>query len=367
VLNRGASHAEVVAVPRRPVLSIALAACAAGLVGGGCSSGGDPGASPDAPVILSTDLAMGLSGGEANGTSHSVPDVDDAWALALAESDASLDVSGIAVTMGNAMVADEVAAAEATVGALGGEAPVTRGASVWLAPRPVSLTGEGERELTGSCVNDGVRMMVDQLREGPRRVVAIGPVTDLACLVLEFPDEAERIEEIVVLAGSAPGEELTFDGDPVHDFNVFMDPRAFQVVLSRSEIPFTAITYSASSKTGVPVERILALRESDDARARFFGEASAAYAEFWREAIGPDKPIWDAAAVWRLIRPEAFECQQAGYRVRLATAADPDADPALHLSPEYDDTRQVTACTGWSSEAEIDRMNDAIFAAVGED
>ena len=37
-----------------------------------------------APVLLSTDVAMGLTSGRGNGVSAAPPDVDDAWAFALA-------------------------------------------------------------------------------------------------------------------------------------------------------------------------------------------------------------------------------------------------------------------------------------------
>lgn len=349
---------------RRRVRYLLVAALAlSSLVLAACSSddGADDGSMP---VLFSSDMAMGLTTGNANGTEDDPSDVDDSWAFALAATHDELDVRGVVVTMGNNLVAPEMTTAQATVDAMGSDVPVVRGASVWLSVAPL-MNAAGEA-LPRSCVNEGVEFMADELRgTDDLTIIAIGPLTDVACLAMNFPDEAARIKEVVALVGSEPDKALTLGDVTVRDFNYAMDPRAEQVVLE-SEIPFTAIMFEASSSATIPTSRITALADGDNDRARFFGEASTAYAEFWEQVIGPRKPLWDANVVWYLLRPDAYECAQAGYRLQTGPPNSPATAPVTDwFSPRYTGTRQVTACSAFSGPAAIDTFNDAVLTAVG--
>ena len=207
-------------------------------------------------------------------------------------------------------------------------------------------------------------------------VLAIGPLTDLACLALNHPDTVGNIGRVVALVGSAPQSPMTFDGTTMRDFNFLMDPRAEQVILEQTDIPFTAITFEASSSAAAPTSRILQLRRSTSERARFFGEASVDYVQSWEKSIGTEKPMWDAAAAWYLLRPEAFICAEGGFDLALGetpsgglvnTAAAPLEGVELHdwFSPDYTRTRRVTACTGFVSDDAEQVYLDSVFAALG--
>jgi pyrimidine-specific ribonucleoside hydrolase len=81
--------------------------------------------------------------------------------------------------------------------------------------------------LPAECVNDGVRFMAAQLRERRLTILAIGPLTDVACLVLNYPREAAKIAEVVAIMGRRPGEEFAIGGKTgLTDFNYVMDERA---------------------------------------------------------------------------------------------------------------------------------------------
>lgn len=312
---------------------------------------------------------MGLTTGARNGMSTSVPDIDDSYALALALAH-GVDVRGVVVTMGNSMAESTVVTAQATVDALGAEIPVVQGAEVWLPVEAQQTTGGAD--LTNTCVNDGVRFMADQLREtGGLTILAIGPLTDVACLTMNFPEEAALISRIVALVGSKPTTVFEIFGTPLVDFNYIMDPRAEQILLDETTIPFTAITFDLSSLAPIPIPELERLAASTDPLARFYGESSMPRLEMLKEIdFGPAYPIFDAAAAWHLIRPQDQVCQQAGYRLKTgspATAEAGETDIYDWFSPEITETRQVTSCTGFTSREAAGRYQHAILQAVGGD
>lgn len=310
---------------------------------------------------------MGLTTGARNGMSTPPPDIDDSYALALAVAH-GIDVRGVVVTMGNSMAEPTVVTAQETVAALGADVPVVQGAEVWLPVEAQQTTSGGD--LTGTCVNDGVRFMANELRQtGGLTILAIGPLTDVACLAVNFPAEAALINRIVALVGSKPTTVFEVFGTPLVDFNYIMDPRAEQILLEETTIPFTAITFDLSSLAPIPIPELEGLASSANPLARFFGQSSMPRLTYLKEAdFGPAYPIFDAAAAWHLIRPEDHVCQKAGYRLATgspATAQAGEADIHDWFSPEFTDTRQVVSCTGFTSPEAEARYQQAILQAVG--
>ena len=315
------------------------------------------------PVILSMDLAMGLTTGNANGTMGTPGDYDDTWALAMMLDPEQFDILGIVVTMGNGQLAPEMVVTRQAMDALHLDAPLVPGAATWL-PVAAPLNFDGT-DLSPTCVNAGVELMAAQLRQRDDvTVLATGPLTDVACLVLAYPAEAARIKEVVALVGAAPGP-LVYAGKTVRDFNYSMDPRALAVVLEESQIPFTTVTFEASSSAAMPTAVVAELAASELPLARYFGEASQAYADWWESKLGPTKPAWDAAVVWQVLHPEDFQCGPARFELALGppNQVSPDIYDSFILDPAADP--RVTACMSFVDQAAIDRMNESVLAAVG--
>ncbi len=348
--------------------SSAVAAMGLALVLTGCSTNDDspeptPQSAGGSAVILSMDLAMGLTTGNANGTQPTPADYDDSWALALAHEQLDLEIVGIVVTMGNGPLAPEMVVARQAMDALEIDVPLLPGAATWLPMvAPQEFTGT---DLSATCVNEGVEFMAEELRARDAvTVLATGPLTDIACLALAYPAEAARISEVIALVGSQPGP-LMYAGKAVRDFNYSMDPRALAVVLEETQIPFTAVTFEASSSAAMPVATVAELIGGEDPLARYFGRASQAYADWWSSILGPTKPVWDAAVVWRAVHPEDFTCEPARYELGLGAPNLGSDDTHDWFIPDQAAADRVTACTSFVDQAAIDRMNEAVVAAVG--
>lgn len=318
---------------------------------------------PAMKVILSMDLAMGLATGNANGTQASPSDYDDAWALALAGASDDLDILGVVVTMGNNSLTAEMAVARRQVRMAGVDAPIVAGAASWL-PVAGPTTYDG-RELSSTCINDGVRFMAREVRKHQDvTILATGPLTDVACLALNYPKAAAQVGRVVALVGSAPGP-LLFEGKSLRDFNYSMDPRALSVLVQYSTIPVTAVTFGASSSTGIPTTVVDDLAASSSAKGRYFGQASVPYARWWEEKIAPVKPVWDASVVWYALHPEDLVCATGGVQLGVGPPNTFSDDVYDWIGPEVSGGRPVTACSSYIDGAAIQRMNAAVLAAVG--
>ena len=347
---------------RGSVVALGVAALAtAGLTS--CSAGDESSsAGADQHVLLSMDLAMGLTSGNANGTLATPSDYDDDWALALITDQRDVDIAGVVVTMGNGPLGPEMSVAQQTLDRLDVDVPLIAGAATWL-PVVATLDSSGA-DLSATCVNDGVEFMANELRETEDlTIIATGPLTDVACLALVFPDEAANIAEIIALIGSAP-DGLTYAGKPVRDFNYSMDPRALSVIVNETTIPFIAVTFEASSSTAVSTDVVGTLAADASPTAQYFGRASQAYAAWWASIFGPTKPVWDASAIWRFLHPEDFDCEPARFELKLGAPNQPTEDTHDWVVPDPTSDGRVEACMSYTDPSAIDRMNAAVLAAI---
>ncbi|MEK6375264.1 MAG: nucleoside hydrolase [Acidobacteriota bacterium] len=337
-------------------------------------------ASAQTNVIISTDIAMGLNGGWRPGFSDS----DDAWTLALAWK--SLDVRAIAVTFGNNYADPEMTVLKGLLSAAGQKTPYDRGAVVKLSDPQVTL---GATALNDSCRNAGVDRMIAELQRGPLTIVAIGPLTDIACVALNSPAATKNIREVVAIMGRDPGEEFSitdpWTGKPhkgLTDFNYVMDPRSASVVL-QSQIPLTFMTFDLTKSTLVTQKQVAALGTTP--LAKLISTNTLPWIAQWESIFGESGfHPWDANAAWYLARPEAYACKPAAARVVNCGTAPyykdannpcaghgPDQPSSmdkeasqLWLSSVVGDAPRAKACMAWANEGEKQRFMDALIAAV---
>lgn len=120
----------------------------------------------------------------------------------------------------------------------------------------------------------------------------------------------------------------------------------------------------------IPIPELQALTTSPDPVAQFFGKSSQRYLTWWAANLGPAKPIFDAAVVWHLIRPEDHVCERVGFRLKPgspALAVPGPSDLPDTFSPAFTETRQVSACTGFRSRQAMADYQRAVLSAVGGD
>ena len=84
-----------------------------------------------------------------------------------------------------------------------------------------------------SC--EAVKALAKALKEDRLTLLSIGAATNIAILLLKYPELEERIDEIVLVAGRRHMDQHFFSGrwqpKPFRDLNFEWDPRAFEILL----------------------------------------------------------------------------------------------------------------------------------------
>jgi inosine-uridine nucleoside N-ribohydrolase len=149
--------------------------------------------------------------------------------------------------------------------------------------------------------------------ERPVTLIATGPLTNIAALLLAHPEVAGRVAEIVVMGGSTGRGNVT----PYAEFNVHTDPEAADIVVG-SGLPVTwcglNITHQALATRAV-LDRIAALGTP---LARICVELLTFFGGSYRRVFGFEAPpLHDPVAVARVIDPVVVTTVEANVAVEL--------------------------------------------------
>lgn len=112
---------------------------------------------------------------------------------------------------------------------------------------------------------DAVQLIVDTGdRVDGLRVLALGPMTNLADALQRHPDLAERLESVYAMGGAlyVPGN-VAFGGPPeneVAEWNIYVDPTAAQVVID-SGLPLRLVSLDGTNQVPVTPEFAARVRE----------------------------------------------------------------------------------------------------------
>jgi purine nucleosidase len=159
----------------------------------------------------------------------------------------------------------------------------------------------------------GVQYLIETFRAaepGAITLVTLGPLTNIAMAMVEAPDIAPRIREIVAVLGTwSENGNIT----PAAAFNEYVDPEAADVVLN-SGAPLTMLPMDVTHQCLSTPARLDALRHAGGACAvaaadmLSFSEAFDLAKYGWEGA-----PLHDPCAIAYLLKPDLF----AGRRVNV--------------------------------------------------
>ena len=332
-------------------------------------------------IIFSTDISNGIISTHGAQGSSPVPfsataqyqrdtdiapqDFDDGFTLAMAlnlDAAGMIEVDSIIPTYGNAPLPAEMAVALFLTRVMKGrnDIPVIPGAmaqasqtlhptSQWFTGMNVPIDGK-DGSFAISCRNSGVEKMYQRLMDSdkPITILAIGPLTDVACLLITSPEIKGKIAEIIILASRLEGESVSVNGKIVNDFNFRMDPVAGALLFGSEaarEVPIRLMSFSLTGQTSQAGDLIefnsKTLKgptpptpESEFSLNLLLASAGPRM-EFWKSIFGTPEGPFDqytlAAAVW----PQLFDCQQGLAYIRQCSypawsplyPTDPDGNP----------------------------------------
>lgn len=266
------------------------------------------------------------------------PGHDDALAILLACAATELDVRAITTVGGNQTLekctlnARRICTVAGITGvpiAAGAAAPLrgelhigdyvhgTSGLDGPAFPEPtVPLSSEPARELLRRVLLEGSEKTT---------IVATGPLTNIAELILQGDHVARRIEQIVIMGGSTERGNDT----PYAEFNIRVDPEAAEIVFG-SGLPVTMCGLNVTHQALATPEVLDRFRDLGttlgDICVELLTFFSASYLRTWG-FVAP--PLHDPVAVARVIDPSLVRCVPApvaietqGVHTRGATVVD---------------------------------------------
>jgi len=258
---------------------------------------------------------------------------DDGLALLQVFHSPELELRGVSVVFGNSELSVGYPNAQEIVARFGPDRlSVLKGAA-------------GQQELGQE--NDATRGLAAALEKEPLTILALGPVTNVASVLMLRPELAERMEQILIVAGRRPGQHFVLGegGRPLMDMNFEYDAEGMQVLLD-SGVDIVLAPFEISSKTPLSerdIERLATVPEVSN----FFMEPLRDYVDWYDQhfqvrAIYP----FDTLAVAYLTNPEWITCETLPAEIQtLPDDIERGRDkPYLLVSSELRSRRRVSYC-----------------------
>lgn len=254
------------------------------------------------PIIIDTD-----------------PGIDDAAAISFALNHPEFDLEMISTVNGNVGIEKTTANALKIKRFFNSDVPVHRGASQPLLSAIVDASEvHGESGMEGYTfpeINESdldsthaVEAMRDILlkSETPITLIPIGPLTNIALLLMTYPEVKAYIKEIVLMGGSASRGNVT----PLAEFNIYCDPEAAQIVFN-SGLPITMI--------GLDVARSSSLTHETINELKSINETGKMLHQLFKHYRGDDFEkginVYDAYTLLYLLHPEHFVVREADVQI----------------------------------------------------
>jgi inosine-uridine nucleoside N-ribohydrolase len=253
-------------------------------------------------VWIDTDPACGLG---------STADPDDCFALVLALQEAGLHIRGISTVFGNTDVNKTTAVAETFI-------ELWQSLSAEGNTPPPIYTG-AERRRIRRDIPPAWDALETALETTPLRIIALGPLTNIAGVLHRRPELANRVSEIIAVAGQQPGHVFhpaNADGGAMlfghgvrfTDLNFRKDVDAFKTIL-QLQVPLTLLPYETAENVIVTSDDVKQLA-SGTPIARWLARQSQEWLNFWKTTFGRDGFFpFDSLAVGYAIAPDQFTCE----------------------------------------------------------
>ena len=257
------------------------------------------------------------------------PGVDDAAAILMALASPEIDLLGLSCVAGNVPLSDAVANACKVVDLSGrDDVPVYAGAPgplvrdqvfgkyARIGPFGHDFVTDGNIMPAGGHAVDFIVCTAREAAASGEKVTicAIGPLTNIALALMQHPDVARGIGQIVSMGGAfaALGHRT-----PWAEFNVYADPHAAEIVY-RSGVPVVVMPLDMTFQA-------LFTQRHFERFAEQGGPAGAAlfklFTTFDRSDVDrfgrPGGPIHDATTIAWLIRPDLFKSRKATVGVQV--------------------------------------------------
>ncbi|MGF0039833.1 nucleoside hydrolase [Peptoniphilaceae bacterium SGI.131] len=244
------------------------------------------------------------------------PGHDDAIAILWALSNERLDVRAITTVAGNQTIEKVTGnALKILTKANRLDIPVARGAKEPIVRKLVvgGALVHGDSGLEGPVLPEpkikesdlrANELLIKTLEEAEEAItiVAIGPLTNIAVLLVSRPDLKEKIKEFYIMGGGIHFGNWT----PAAEYNIFADPEAAKIVFNCG-IHITMAGLDVTQRAYVTREENEVLRNIGTEMTDFVAQLIDYFSKFHYEVEElPGCTIHDATAICALLYPELF-------------------------------------------------------------
>lgn len=244
------------------------------------------------------------------------PGHDDAIAILLAASSDKLDLLAITVESGNQTLEKTGRNALNLVQFLNLNIPVALGRGKPLKRSPMTCAAvHGESGLDGYIFDpleidfdkrEAVELLKDLLLANDKvTLVPTGPLTNIAQLLIEYPECKSHIEEIVLMGGSMGHGNVS----PAAEFNILCDPEAADIVFN-SGLVVKMMGLDVTREVLVLPEVIERMKNINNKASDLFTKLMIAFNHNQKKVFGYDGgPLHDPVTIVYLINPNVVTLQ----------------------------------------------------------
>ncbi|MFL4992179.1 MAG: nucleoside hydrolase [Microvirga sp.] len=259
------------------------------------------------------------------------PGIDDAIGILLALASAEFAIAGMTTVAGNIGIETTTRNAGRLLAFASREdIPVFAGAATPLSrPGPEPLNLHGKDGIGGVALPDPTKQPENQpavawlaellLNEpaGTVDVLALGPLTNIARLILEKPEAASRIGRIIAMGGVV--HEAGNVG-PRSEFNLWADPEAAAVVVS-SGLPLVLVPLDVTRQVRATRDFAEALSATGMPLAAMVADLIESY--FETTTHRQSRPLHDPCVMLFALAPELFRLEDL--RLSVSTGSTEEA------------------------------------------
>ena len=198
------------------------------------------------------------------------PGIDHAFALSFLHKSDVFDVKMLSSVAGNVKLAYTTRNLQGLAYAMDWQVPIYKGLDkAILGKQILAEEFHGVNGLLGYTFNDeeladlknqsAIKAMAKVLEENKKTlIIAVGPLTNIASLILSRPDLKEKISEITIMGGAVGMGNVTSNAE----FNIFADPEAASIVF-KSGIKINMLGLNVTTKTSYNLDMKEKFKKSD--------------------------------------------------------------------------------------------------------
>lgn len=277
------------------------------------------------------------------------PGHDDAIGWVVANASEDFNILAITAVNGNCSTAKAAYNSLRIVALIGYDGPVAKGQDnpLYVESLKAPTNVHGESGLDGPALPEpkhpldnlsAVELMSKLISESNEKVVIIatGPLTNVAALLLTHPEVKENIAHISIMGGGIQFGNWT----PAAEFNILIDPEAADIVF-KSGIHIFMAGLDVTEKALVCQPDVQRIKEIGNPVSEIVWKWLDFFYQFHHKLGYPGAPMHDLCAVMVLIHPEVFTLKDMYVEVETAS----DYSKGTTVGDYYGITGKKPNCT----------------------